>query len=99
MVKEESELEMPVRKFITDDGRFVIKIKGLSLERFETKLCNDKFKADASTYLLRQTMIDTFLLFRAKSSDKFVGYTMADRLRAVEEFRKHLFSAYEVELN
>lgn len=91
MVQMTEEDDLPLRIYKTDDDRFQIRVRGLSLERFETKLSNDKYKVDK---LLRTTLIDTFLLFRTKPTDNLKGYSMADRLLAVEDFRQFLFKAY-----
>lgn len=94
MVQERNEEELPVKVYETDDSLFVIKCKGFTLERFEERLCTENMKAEP---LLRDSVIDRFLMFRTKPKDGRKIYRRADLIKAWDEFKEYLFKAYKVE--
>lgn len=94
MVQEKTEEELPVKVYVTDDGRFEIKAKGFTVERFEERLCGENMKKNPA---LRDTVIDRWLMFRTKPSDKFKVYNRGELIKAWDEFKEYLFKAYKVE--
>lgn len=91
MVQEEMQADLPVKVFKSDNGKFVIRCKGLSLEKFEDKISKDKYVESPG---LRDALIDRWLFFRTKPADKFVPYTRAELLAAIDEFKEYVFRGY-----
>lgn len=88
MVQELDEADLPVKIFRTDSGKFQVKCRGFSLERFETKLSSDKVKANPEQ---RSSMIDKWLFFKVKQTNRLEPYSRDQFLAACDEFKKYLF--------
>lgn len=91
MVKEREEDDLPVKLYLTDDEKFVIKAKGFTLEKFETKLCKDKYKLNPA---LRSQMIDRWIMFRTKPKDRELVFSRDELIKAWDEFSAYIFKAY-----
>lgn len=91
MVKEKQMAELPKRAFLTDDEKFVVTVKGTTLEAFEDKLCAKKLKENPA---LKDCVIDKWLFHKVKANDFGKSYPRAEWLEAVDKFKVHLFNAY-----
>lgn len=96
MVQEFNQEEMPAKVFRTDNGLFQIKVKELTLEKFNTKLCHDSWKESDNTLALRDNLIDRWVMFRTRPVNNNKPFQRADLLTAWDELKNYLFKEYEV---
>lgn len=90
MVKEVNDTEV-YKKFITEDGKFFIRLKEFTLQKFEDQLCKPRYKNDIEKKLGR---IQNFLLSRLKQTDREVRFGFHDYETAFEEMKTYLFKGY-----
>lgn len=88
MVSETESPEMPKKLFKTDNGLFEIRIKELTLLKFEDDMCSKAMKANPD---LRNTLLERWCIYRTKPTDNRKAYSREQFLNAVDEFRNYLF--------
>ena len=89
MVTEKTTEDAPWKHFITDNGKFEIKTKDLTLERFQDKLCGKDYKENKEH---RWNCIDRWILSHTKPIPRNQAHTRAELLAAADEFKEYLFS-------
>lgn len=90
MVQERDDTEV-LKKFVTDNSLFFIRIKSFSLDKFEDMLCKSRYKNDPVKKLAR---INEWLHSKIKCSDKERIFSYSEMEKAHDDFKNYLFKEY-----
>ena len=89
---EELEVQETKKRFVTENKKFEIVIKNLTLEKFQHKLTKKDLVENKP---LRSTIIERWCIYRTRPVDNKWAYSREEFLEAVTELKNYLFSGFD----